>query len=68
MTKNNREIKSSNKVKEMKVRMNQKKTEAELKENKECWFFMNRKCKFEGKCREKHPTLCPAQVREWQMQ
>ena len=43
-------------------KMNPKKTEAEPKENKECWYFMNRKCKFEGKCREKYPTLCPAKL------
>ena len=28
------------------------------KEKKECWFWINRKCKFGDRCRDKHPELC----------
>lgn len=35
-----------------------KKTEAKQIEKKECWFWINRKCKFGDKCKDNHPTQC----------
>ena len=39
------------------------KTEAKPMEKKECWFWMNRKCKFGDRCKDKHPTQCTSMMK-----